>query len=143
MIGVFGGEHWYLSNFYPCPNGVMHNGLIFPTTEHAFQAAKCKLVAHRVVFLDGSVGASESKKLGRAAALRGDWEEVKDQIMFEVCMAKFLATRSCWRSSWRRVIRSWWRATLGATTTGGESRVRAATSWGARSCGSGQVSRGS
>lgn len=33
--------------------------------------------------------ASDAKKLGRQVPLRGDWEEVKDNIMYEICKAKF------------------------------------------------------
>lgn len=32
---------------------------------------------------------NEAKKLGRKVKLRSDWEEVKDQIMYEICYQKF------------------------------------------------------
>jgi len=33
--------------------------------------------------------AGQSKRAGRKLSLRHDWDEVKDQVMYEVCMSKF------------------------------------------------------
>lgn len=38
-IDKFRGEYFFLSNFAPCK--VTYKGKVFPTVEHAFQAAKC------------------------------------------------------------------------------------------------------
>lgn len=38
MINSFMGKYRFLSNFWPCK--VIFNGLEYPSTEHAYQAAK-------------------------------------------------------------------------------------------------------
>lgn len=40
-ISIFAGEYEYLSNFFQCP--VYYEGIIYPTSENAFQAAKIKI----------------------------------------------------------------------------------------------------
>ena len=37
-IGEFDGKFRFLSNFYPSP--IFYDGILYPTVEHAFQAAK-------------------------------------------------------------------------------------------------------
>ncbi len=71
------------SNFYPCK--VKYRDEIFDSSEAAFQASKCW---ERVKDFIG-ISALESKQLGKRVKLRPDWEEVKDEIMYEVCLAKF------------------------------------------------------
>ena len=72
---------------------------------------------------------SQSKRLGRRVPLRNDWEDVKDQVMYDVCYAKFtqdknlkeklLATGNkeliegnshndrCWGMTYDRNTKSW------------------------------------
>ena len=38
MINSFTGQYRFLSNFWKCP--VVYDGLVYPTAEHAYQAAK-------------------------------------------------------------------------------------------------------
>ena len=38
VIDSFVGEYYFLSNFYPC--SIEHDGLRYPSSEHAYQAAK-------------------------------------------------------------------------------------------------------
>lgn len=99
-IREFRGSNYYLSNFHMCP--VTYKGLTFTNTEAAFHSQKCAYRAHEFTDLDPS----QAKRLGRRVHLREDWEEVKDHIMYEVCMAKFtqhpilkeklLATGNCY-----------------------------------------------
>ena len=71
----------------------MWEGILYPTSEHAFQAAKS---------LDEDVRrsiAQESspfvaKAMGRSLVRRPDWEECKYGIMEEIVLAKFLQHRS-------------------------------------------------
>lgn len=84
-IKGFFGEHRWLSNYEPCL--VEYEGLVFLSSEAAFQAAKCENKEERSKFLN--VSASEAKKLGQTVLLRGDWEIVKIPIMEEVLWSKF------------------------------------------------------
>lgn len=38
MISTFSGKHRFLSNFHPCT--IVYEGIQYPSTEHAYQAAK-------------------------------------------------------------------------------------------------------
>ena len=83
MINWFGGKNRWLSNFYSCP--VTYNGITFANSEAAFQAQKAPGMASQFAKLNPS----KAKALGRKVKIRKDWEEVKDQIMYEVVTAKF------------------------------------------------------
>lgn len=92
-----GTQYGFLSNFHPCK--VVYNGIEYKHTEGAFQAQKTLDENLKVAI--AKLSASESKKAcGRHGLrlkdgtfikidLRPDWEEVKDQIMYEVVKAKF------------------------------------------------------
>ena len=82
-ISEFRGEYYFLSNFYSAP--VTYNGMCFENNEAAFQAAKCPERMTEFCRLNPS----EAKRLGRRVELRGDWEAVKDTVMYEICKAKF------------------------------------------------------
>lgn len=85
MIGKFRGEYTFLSNFYE--TDVTFNGILYLSSEAAFQAQKSFYERDRIRFK--GLTASESKRLGRAIRLRPDWEEVKLEVMYDVCKAKF------------------------------------------------------
>lgn len=83
VINEFRGDYFFLSNFYPVK--VVYRGLIFESSEAAFQAAKCPERMREFCGLNPS----EAKKLGRKVRLRDDWEEVKYDVMYEICKEKF------------------------------------------------------
>lgn len=85
MINKFDGEYAFLSNFYECD--VTYNGLTYKNNEAAFHAQKTldKLERKQFITLDPST----SKRRGRKVSLRSDWESVKTNIMYEICLAKF------------------------------------------------------
>ena len=83
-ITEFKGRNFFLSNFYTAP--VFYQGIRFENNEAAFQAAKCP---ERMKDFCG-LNPSRAKALGRRVKLRPDWEEVKYDIMYQVCKAKFL-----------------------------------------------------
>ena len=85
MIDKFKDIHFFLSNFFEAP--VEYDGLAYRNAEAAFQAQKTSSKAERQQF--ATLDASSSKKLGRFITLRSDWEDVKDRIMYEICVAKF------------------------------------------------------
>lgn len=73
------------SNFEPCT--IRYGGLIYPSVEAAFQAQKTLDENERLEFT--RLTASQAKKKGRTLKLRDDWEDVKVQVMYDLCLEKF------------------------------------------------------
>jgi len=84
-IDSFRGQYFFLSNFYQID--VEYDGFVFKNNEAAFQAMKALDRGKRAEF--SNLDPSSAKRKGRSVKLRKDWEEVKDQLMYEVCMSKF------------------------------------------------------
>ena len=89
-INSFTGKYSFLSNFAPCliyyPNSP--DGAIYPSVEHAYQAAKTDDSAERTVIrLAPTPGAA--RRLGRKVTLRPDWEEIKTKVMLDLLRQKF------------------------------------------------------
>lgn len=82
----FTGNYTFLSNFYP--SQVRLDGVVYPTLEHAFQAAKVPRGDARVPFRNAPT-AGKAKCLGRSCQLRADWEAVKFDIMRDLVRDKF------------------------------------------------------
>lgn len=85
-ITNFHGENFFLSNFYP--SNVEWDGEIYPTVEHAFQAAKT-LDAEERRAVQGATMAAQAKHIGRHVTLRADWEQEKYAVMLELLRQKF------------------------------------------------------
>jgi ribA/ribD-fused uncharacterized protein len=85
-ITVFDGKYAFLSNFYE--SKIVHADMIFPTVEHAFQAAK-SLSEEEQAAISIAKTPGIAKRLGRKVLLRPDWEEVKERIMYECVKEKF------------------------------------------------------
>lgn len=83
MVTEFRGKYSFLSNFYEAP--VTYNGVTYKNNEAAFQAQKCPSRAHEFSNLSPNI----AKSLGRRILLRSDWEQIKEQVMYEICVAKF------------------------------------------------------
>jgi len=85
-ISSFRGANFFLSNFFPHP--MDYENMRFPSSEHAFQAAKSLDVETRrsIAVLETP---AEAKKTGRVIDCRSDWEAVKLDVMREVLRAKF------------------------------------------------------
>ena len=99
IIGGFFAQYRFLSNFHECP--VLWDGLIWPSSEHAYMASKCE-----DVYYSGfnkyptynemnyeyicKMSCSEVKHWGQTVKLRDDWEEIKLDMMFEICESKFV-----------------------------------------------------
>lgn len=81
-------EYGYLSNFWPAP--ITLNGVVWPTSEHYFQAQKFAGTAHEEAIRQ-TPSPMIAARMGRSRArpLRPDWDYVKEQIMFEALRAKF------------------------------------------------------
>lgn len=86
MIKEFRGPNRFLSNFHPAL--VVYEGIIYPTTEHAYQAAKTLDEGWRYE-ISAQTTPGKAKRLGRQAPLRADWEKVKLGVMLEIVRLKF------------------------------------------------------
>ena len=85
QIKGFFGEYRYLSNFEL--GRVIFEGIEYPSSENAYQAAKSLDVDVRKQFVN--ITPSESKKLGRQIEMRKDWDEVKYRVMYDIVLDKF------------------------------------------------------
>jgi len=85
MIDSFRGENQFLSNFYDY--FMYFEGKFYKNSEAAFQAQKCIKEEYKNNF--STLSARDSKILGKQVELREDWEEVKDEIMYNVVKEKF------------------------------------------------------
>lgn len=86
VINDFHGKYFFLSNFYPSP--IEYNGRIWPTVEHAFQAAKVDVETAEKIFQATTPG--EAKRFGRQGKMRDDWDVVRIDVMRECLRSKFL-----------------------------------------------------
>ena len=102
-ITSFSGQHFFLSNFYPV--SVTYEGIWYPTSEHAYVAAKTldPIIREKVALVPS---AGQVKKFGRKIDLREDWENVKVAEMRKILENKFSPFRS------DVPIRSWLDATV-------------------------------
>lgn len=85
MIDSFKGDYCFLSNFYEAK--VTYEGITYLNNEAAFQSIKTTDMAKRRDFAD--LDPAEAKKAGRNVSLRRDWEDIKINVMYEICKAKF------------------------------------------------------
>ncbi|WP_437718317.1 NADAR family protein [Sorangium sp. So ce448] len=83
-----GDAHGFFSNFSRHP--VTLKGKVWPTSEHYFQAQKFPGTEHEEV-IRNAPGPGDAARMGRQRSrpLRPDWEQVKDDVMREVVLAKF------------------------------------------------------
>ena len=94
----------FLSNFYG--STVAYEGLLYPSVEHAYQAAKSLDVSTRKVFCrvkDPNV----AKRMGQSIIVRHDWDDVKIDIMRSLIREKFENPFIRWRlieTNGRRLI---------------------------------------
>lgn len=89
QIDRFVGKYQFLSNFWPCK--IKYLGKVYPSVEHAFQAAKTTKESERET-IRKLVLAKDAKRLGRKVTLRKDWESVKINIMEMLIEQKFKDT---------------------------------------------------
>lgn len=85
MINKFRGDYNFLSNFYSVP--ITWEGITYPSTEAAFQAAKTLDMNDRARF--SFMYPAEAKKAGYSVKLREDWDQIKYKIMYDICKIKF------------------------------------------------------
>lgn len=85
-IQGFSGENRFLSNFWPA--SVVFDGITYPSTEHAYQAAKSLDPDYRrSILAEPSPG--RVKRMSRNVQLRPDWDAVKVSIMLDLTRQKY------------------------------------------------------
>jgi ribA/ribD-fused uncharacterized protein len=85
MIASFQGANRFLSNFHPAE--VELDGIMYPSSEAAYQAAKTLSAESRKAFVTMSPG--EAKRAGKKVVMRPDWDSVKILIMTNLVRDKF------------------------------------------------------
>lgn len=86
-IDSFSGQYRFLSNFFLC--SVMYEGIEYPSSENAFQAAKTLDIDVRKIFALKEITPGISKRLGRSIVLRPHWDIIRLQTMVDILAAKF------------------------------------------------------
>lgn len=85
-ITSFSGQYRFLSNFYPCE--VQFEGILYPSSEHAYMAAKT--TDEQLKRLIATIPkASDAKKFCRKVVLREDWDNVRLDYMERILRVKF------------------------------------------------------
>lgn len=85
MINEFSGKYRWLSNFTLCP--IILNGIIYPSTENAYQASKTQFVHERQFFITCSPG--KAKKMGKSVTMYYGFNDDKLSIMEKILNQKF------------------------------------------------------
>lgn len=86
-IDQFDGEYRFLSNFYN-KKPFNYNGMMFWSSEAAFQAQKCVNDEDKVKIANCK-NPSMAKKIGRGVQMREDWNDVRGEEMYKILKAKF------------------------------------------------------
>jgi ribA/ribD-fused uncharacterized protein len=85
-IEGFCGENRFLSNFAFAR--VTLDGVVYSTTEHAYQAAKT-LDSSKRAMIKIAKTPGVAKRLGKLLELREDWLDVREGIMTDLLIQKF------------------------------------------------------
>lgn len=86
MITSFEGKYSFLSNFYACQTE--YHNVKYPTSEHAYQAAKTNNPIQREAIKNADTP-DDAKRLGRRVEIKSNWDEIKDEVMYEIVLNKF------------------------------------------------------
>lgn len=81
----FRKQYAFLSNFSICD--VEMDGIIYPSVEHAYVAAKTLDQRERVAVLNMTPG--QAKRYGRTISIRSDWDAYRLEIMLVLLRKKF------------------------------------------------------
>jgi len=85
-INSFSGQYSFLSNFYPVK--VQYGAYVYPSVEHAFQAAKTLDLAARERIRNAPT-AARAKAIGRRVELRPEWDRIRVGVMLYLLHDKF------------------------------------------------------
>lgn len=82
----FWGKHRFLSNFSPAE--FVWNKIVWKHSEGAYQSAK-SLDRQVRIAMSGIVSPAAAKHTGKRVDIRPDWNEVRDEIMYDIVLEKF------------------------------------------------------
>lgn len=82
----FREELFYLSNYYSCK--VNYEGIVYPSSEHAFAAAKTLDIEKRR-YISQLATPGLAKRAGRQVELRPRWDYIRIDIMRDILRCKF------------------------------------------------------
>jgi len=89
-IKGFMGEYRFLSNFWP--SVIVHEGVTYPTVEHAYQAAKCRDQVDRDKII-AMPTPGLAKSYGKHVSLIDEWYEVRLDVMYRLNVKKYTSHR--------------------------------------------------
>lgn len=84
-IKGFFGDYRFLSNYHQVP--ILYDGIMYQSTEAAYQAAKCIDEKDKIEFK--FYGPGKAKREGQKVKMRPDWDQIKDQIMYDINLIKY------------------------------------------------------
>lgn len=96
-ITSFRGAYRFLSNFYQWP--VLYRGLVFPTSEHAYQWEKPISINDKNEIFNAPTP-SAAKRLANSYTKLPNWDEIKLPIMEDILRAKFMGELSSPLDQW-------------------------------------------
>lgn len=85
-ITRFRGRYWFLSNFYPAK--VRYGDEVYPSVEHAYQAAKTydRKVRKHIRRCNQPAAA---RAMGKEVVLKDGWDKKRDRVMLRLLRQKF------------------------------------------------------
>lgn len=125
MIDDFRGDYRWMSNFHPCT--VVYEGVAYPSTENAYQAAKFEDDDFRAKFVN--ISPAEAKKLGRSTGMVANWDGIRLNVMEKLLRQKFapgteLAQKLLDTGDEELVEGNWWNDTFWGVCRGrGENHL--------------------
>lgn len=88
----FQGEYRFLSNFWPA--AVVLDSFLYPSVEHAYQAAKTLNPEIRSKIRE-LPKPGDAKRFAKMLQLRPDWKQVKLSVMEDLVRQKFFMNQFC------------------------------------------------
>ena len=88
-ISSFSGEYRWLSNFWLVKVSPLDDRIVYPSVEHAYQAAKTDNLSDRVIISNLSTP-GKAKRFGRTLTIRKDWDNIKEDVMLISLRCKFV-----------------------------------------------------
>lgn len=86
-VASFSGEFHFLSNFHPAP--MLYEGIVWPTSEHAYQAMKTNDELQRIN-VSTLPTPGQAKRYGKSLTVRPDWNNAtKLAVMEDILREKF------------------------------------------------------
>lgn len=82
----FAGEHFYLSNFYPC--NIKYNDINFYSVEHAFQVTKTSDNEWKNKIINAPTP-TLAKAYGSKAPIVDGWKKIRLNVMYDLLKIKF------------------------------------------------------